>query len=127
MRGGVRPQESCQFADLAAAAPGLTSLDLGGNLLARVVDADYGDEEDDDFNPSAPAEMKYLAVMLRAMPKLRCIRLGIYMYDEETGRAWGGKAWSAEQVATVRAALPQGCTLDEPEAVSTAQYMTSAK
>jgi len=41
MRGGFGPQDTCQFADLAAAAPGLTSLDLSGNLLTRIPDEDY--------------------------------------------------------------------------------------
>ena len=84
MRGGsFGPQESCQFADLAAAAPNLTSLDLSGNLLTRVPDAGFGDENDDDFAGwDAPAGMEYLAAMLKAMPKLRFVRLGIY--DEET-------------------------------------------
>jgi hypothetical protein len=64
MRGGVGPMESCQFADLAAAAPNLTALDLSGNFLTRVPDEgfEYGP------SPSAPMAMGFLLAMIDALP-----------------------------------------------------------
>jgi hypothetical protein len=64
MRGGSGPTETCQFADLAAAAPNLTALDLSGNFLTRVPDEGYV------FGPapSPPMAMGFLAVMVSALP-----------------------------------------------------------
>lgn len=74
--GGFGPQSSCQFADLAAAAPNLTDLDLSGNILRRVVDGDHPDLDDPacTLTKDPPSGMKTLAAMLRALPELKRVR-----------------------------------------------------
>jgi hypothetical protein len=103
MRGAASggPEDTCQFADLAAAAPGLTSLDLSGNLLTRVPDEDY------EFSAGGSIQMGFLAAMVRSLPKLKCVRLGLQ--DEET--SLGKACWSVQQVEKIRAALPAGCIM----------------
>lgn len=64
MRGGSGPMESCQFADLAAAAPNLTALDLSGNLLTRVPDEGF----EYTSSPSAPMAMGFLLATVGALP-----------------------------------------------------------
>ncbi len=64
MRSGSGPMETCQFADLAAAAPNLTALDLSGNLLTRVPDEGF----DYASSPSAPMAMGFLSAMVGALP-----------------------------------------------------------
>jgi hypothetical protein len=111
-------KDRCQFAALAAAVPNLEHLDLRGNILTR-------HDDRSNFGPPLPGNpfgqlikltaagdecMTALTGCLRALPRLRSLRLGVA--DHETS---GQSAWSAEQIAAVRACLSPGCTLDEGE------------
>lgn len=91
----------CQFAALAAAGPQLRHLDLTGNMLPR---------HDSCSSATEGAEgevMEAVVAMLKALPHLETVRLGIH--DGETS---GEPGWTAAQIEAVRACLPAGCTLD---------------
>lgn len=81
------PQISCQLAELAAATPRLTHVDLRGNLLWRQT-------------------RDTLTGMIGAWPELQALRLGQGEVDEKDPTA---AAWTADTIEAIRAHLPEGC------------------
>eukprot|EP00931_Biecheleriopsis_adriatica_P109308 TRINITY_DN83569_c0_g1_i1.p1 TRINITY_DN83569_c0_g1~~TRINITY_DN83569_c0_g1_i1.p1 ORF type:complete len:374 (-),score=74.60 TRINITY_DN83569_c0_g1_i1:74-1195(-) len=90
MRGDFGPQTSCQLADLAAAAPKLTDLNLSGNLLWR-----------------QPRDT--LTGCLRAFPLLKTLKLGL---KEVYVKMPAAPAWKPDIVESIRACLPKDCLLE---------------
>ncbi|GMI07090.1 hypothetical protein TrLO_g3422 [Triparma laevis f. longispina] len=92
MRGQpiFRLQASCQPADLAAAAPTLTELDLRGNLLWR-------------------QPLESLVGCFGSWPALKTLRLGLKEVYEKNPAT---PASTAEKVEAIRACLPKDCVLE---------------